>query len=218
MTKRPKQTSKSKVGREDDQALWNRVAETITPINKKGRIHQSVEEQRDAGAVANRPKNAPEKPVSTRAKTAVATPRPQKSPEAASPLRAPGPKGLGQTALRRVRSGRTAIEARLDLHGMRQSEAHSALVRFLHASQQKGRRWVLVITGKGTRRALSQDDDGFDNDEWRTEPGVLRRSVPRWLQEPDLRPLVIGYQNAAPQHGGEGALYIHLRRYERTNK
>ncbi|HEX5866107.1 MAG TPA: Smr/MutS family protein, partial [Beijerinckiaceae bacterium] len=44
------------------------------------------------------------------------------------------------------------------------------------------------------------------------ERGVLRRVVPHWLRLPDLRPLVVGFEEAAVRHGGAGALYVRLRR------
>lgn len=112
-------------------------------------------------------------------------------------------------AVRRIRSGRIEIEARLDLHGMRQDEAHRALRSFLGGCQGRGLRWVLVITGKG--RASGNEDDVRKPIYVNDERGVLRRSVPRWLTEPDLRPLVVSYTTAALHHGGEGALYIQLR-------
>lgn len=125
-------------------------------------------------------------------------------------------------AARRIRSGRIEIEARIDLHGMRQSEAHSALRSFLHGCHARGVRWVLVITGKGRpSRAWEPGHDEAapsvrrgrdDRPSWHDdERGVLKRNVPRWLAEPDLRSIVVSYTTASPPHGGEGALYVHLR-------
>lgn len=122
----------------------------------------------------------------------------------------PPPADLDRKAVRRIRSGRIAIDARLDLHGMRQDEAHRALRGFLSASQARGLRWVLVITGKGRPPA---DDEGHEARPLHAGEGrgVLKRNVPRWLAEPDLRPIVVSYTTAALHHGGEGALYIQLR-------
>lgn len=89
-----------------------------------------------------------------------------------------------------------AIEGSLDLHGLTQDAAHTALWRFITGSAEQGRRCVLVITGKGNR-------DGI---------GVLRLQVPRWLNESTLRPLVLAFVGARPQHGGDGALYVLLKR------
>ena len=97
----------------------------------------------------------------------------------------------------RLRRGQIPIEATLDLHGFTQDEAFVAIQTFLAESVHAGRRCVLVITGKGTAR-----DGG----------GVLRSAVPRWLTEGIYHEHLIGIAVAYPQHGGEGALYVLLRR------
>jgi len=96
--------------------------------------------------------------------------------------------------------GRAAIEARIDLHGMTQAQAHSALRRFLHRSQARGAKFVLVITGKGVPNAPHG------------ERGVLRQQVPLWLALPEFRICVLGFDVAHVGHGGEGALYVRLRK------
>ncbi len=98
---------------------------------------------------------------------------------------------------RSVARGKEAIDARLDLHGLTQAQAHSTLSRFLRDASARGARLVLVITGKGSR-------DG--------ERGVLKRQVPHWLELPEFRSLVIGFEDAGVRHGGEGALYVRIRR------
>jgi len=133
------------------------------------------------------------------------TPRPKRAPRAAAPVVPPPPKPappplqpLDRRARQRVARGREPIDGRMDLHGLTQSEAHAALSRFLHAASARGLRLVLIITGKGGR------GDG--------ERGVLRRQVPQWLALPEFRDLVIGFEDAHIAHGGEGALYVRLRR------
>jgi DNA-nicking Smr family endonuclease len=106
-----------------------------------------------------------------------------------------------------LRRGRQGVEAVIDLHGMRQADAHQALRGFLHRAQGAGLKIVLVITGKG---AAGAEDTPF------AERGVLRRMVPHWLRLPDLRPLVVGFEEAADRHGGAGALYVRLRRPTRA--
>ncbi|MCX4199043.1 Smr/MutS family protein, partial [Methylobacterium organophilum] len=101
-----------------------------------------------------------------------------------------------------LRRGRLAIEARIDLHGMVQAEAHAALTGFLLRARAAGHSYVLVVTGKGGPGYA----DAF------SERGVLRRSVPHWLRGPDLRGIVLGFEEAARHHGGGGALYVRLRR------
>jgi DNA-nicking Smr family endonuclease len=109
--------------------------------------------------------------------------------------------------LRQVAAGKVAIGDHLDLHGMRQDEAHARLRAFLLRSQANGHRMVLVITGKGAGTGR-HDEQPFGA----TPRGVLRRSVPQWLEEPELRAIVLSYAPAGVRHGGEGALYVRLRK------
>jgi DNA-nicking Smr family endonuclease len=109
--------------------------------------------------------------------------------------------GVDRRQALRLRRGQLAIEGRLDLHGMTQAEAHRALASFVAKSHAAGKRVLLVVTGKGTRPGA----DGSPS-------GVLRRTVPRWLAEPALRPLVLATAAALRRDGGDGALYLLLRR------
>ncbi len=113
--------------------------------------------------------------------------------------------------VKRLGRGRDAVEARIDLHGMRQTEAHAALRAFLMRSLSKGHRMVLVITGKGSGDREANDFTEFVN-EGRLSRGILRQRVPSWLDAPDLKAIVAGYTTAHIRHGGEGALYVQLRR------
>jgi DNA-nicking Smr family endonuclease len=103
--------------------------------------------------------------------------------------------GIDRGSAQRLKRGLRPIEARLDLHGMTQAEAHRALAEFVRAASAAGRRSLLVITGRGTDR-----------------PGVLRSAVPRWLDEGELRQRILAVAAARPRHGGAGALYVLLRR------
>ena len=113
--------------------------------------------------------------------------------------------GLDARSAQRLRRGQIAIEGRIDLHGMRETEARRAFDSFLGAAAQAGKRCVLVITGKGAER----EAEGFMPDR---PAGLLRRSVPRWLGEAPNRAHVIAYHPARPADGGTGALYVLLRR------
>ena len=106
--------------------------------------------------------------------------------------------------------GRSAIDQSIDLHGMNQTQAHQALRGFLSFAQGRGDRLVLVVTGKGAPKAASAGSYGFE------ELGVLRRMVPHWLHAPDMRAIVLGFEEAGRAHGGAGALYVRLRRIDRT--
>ena len=140
---------------------------------------------------------------------------PYSPPAPPAPVKVPPLADFDERHAKKIRSGRVEIERRVDLHGMRRNEAHAMLRRFLFECHEQGRRCVLVITGKGgPRRQRDEDSFGWGND----EPGILKREVPRWLAEPDLRAIVVSFTAAAVQHGGEGALYVHLRRIGRSDE
>jgi len=121
---------------------------------------------------------------------------------------APGgaPVGAIEPKLRqKLGRGRVPIDGTLDLHGMRQEEAYAALTRFVTARAARGDRTVLVITGKGLKK-LNGDPATI------VERGVLRTMLPIWLNSPELKPMVSGWDQSAQSHGGEGAWYVRLRR------
>ena len=147
----------------------------------------------------------PDKPPSNKLTTDSAEPaKPRSAPrfppvasQRLAPLN-PGRSGDVDTrTIERLRRGQLRPEARLDLHGMTQPEAHRALERFIPQVQDAGKRCVIVITGKGSVSAGG---------------GVLRNAVPGWLNAPLLRPSVLAYAEAVPRAGGAGALYVLLRR------
>ncbi len=170
---------------EEERALWRGIARSVRPLRRHPR--PVAEDPSPAAAVPARP--VPKGKVLT----TVAPSR------AATPSTPPPLAAFARREKLKIARGRTAIDARIDLHGMTQAEAHAALVRFLRRAQHDGAKFALVITGKGAR--------GGDPDR-----GVLRRQVPLWLQLPDLRDAVIGFEEAHVAHGGEGALYVRLRR------
>ena len=103
---------------------------------------------------------------------------------------------------RKLARGTRAIDARIDLHGLTQAEAHVRLRGFLSQAQAQGCSLVLVITGKGgPGGSLSADGRG-----------ILRRVVPQWLSFAEFRPLVVGFEEAHAGHGGGGALYVRVRK------
>ncbi|KAA2237867.1 Smr/MutS family protein [Salinarimonas soli] len=169
----------------DELRLWTQVARAVKPL--KGR---ALPEEPAAPPPA--PPPAPASSPLPRAKAPAAPPAPTLPPLV--PLERKTRLALGR--------GTRRVEGVIDLHGMRQSEAHGALLGFLHQSQARGRVLVLVVTGKGAEGLAGPFE----------ERGVLRRMVPHWLRLPDLRTLVLGFEEAAPHHGGSGALYVRLRR------
>ncbi len=111
----------------------------------------------------------------------------------------------GNTAAR-LKKGAQAPEAKLDLHGLTESSAHGALLSFLERAQRQGLRLVLVVTGKGNK---AKDESAA----WMMrDTGVLKEMVPRWLREKDFARLTSGHGAAHRKHGGDGALYVYVRK------
>jgi len=168
---------------EEERTLWETVARQVKPLRKKPRLAKTaVSMAEPAGAKSV---------ASPRPVPAVSAPKPSKP---AVPPLAP----LGRRERARLSKGRNQIDARLDLHGMTQTRAHRTLLGFLQRAHREGLTFVLVITGKG----VAGD----------AERGVLRRQVPQWLALPEFRTLVVGFEEAHIGHGGEGALYVRIRR------
>jgi DNA-nicking Smr family endonuclease len=172
---------------DDEHKLWSGITRSVVPLKRRrplGRQHHSdkVRAHAERSSLPAHPR--------------------LESP----PARHPAPKALpGLGALERRQKQRLArgtepIDGRIDLHGRTQSEAHVALLGFLRRAQAEGARFVLVITGKGAPGIASG------------ERGILRRQVPHWLRLPEFRGYVIAAEAAHPAHGGEGALYVRIRR------
>jgi DNA-nicking Smr family endonuclease len=172
---------------EEERALWETVARQVEPLRKAPR---TAKHTTSPASETSKAKPA----ASPRARPAVAVAKPARP--AAPPL-----VPLGRRERARLSRGRSEIDARLDLHGMTQLRAHRALIGFLQRAHREGLTFVLIITGKGN------PGGGMES-----ERGVLRRQVPQWLSMPELRSLVVGFEEAHVGHGGEGALYVRVRR------
>ena len=167
---------------DEERTLWNRITRSVAPLRRR------VVEPGDAASTAGKTRGIPAVRVHPPVRTPAPPARPAQSIES-----------LDRKLKRRLARGAVEIDARLDLHGKTQSQAHAALLRFLHKAQGNGARFVLVITGKGARA-----DGG--------ERGVLKRQVPLWLRLPEFHGYVASVEDAHVGHGGEGALYVRIRR------
>ena len=165
-------TGKSGEACEDDLELWRGVVHDVRPLPGR-RTPPPAKLKRAEGTASSSTAG----PIST----------PAAAPTVPSPAGS-GIPGLDKRSAQRLRRGQMAIEARLDLHGVTQKEAHVMLCGFLARAQDTAKRCVLVITGKGLGRA---------------EGGVLRKMVPRWLEQPPLRDRVLAVTPAQAQHGGD---------------
>lgn len=191
MTRRPRGL------RPEERELWHRVAATATPFHPE---HPRTTE-------ASKPK--PKKPTFRIAELRIgetANPQPKghdlapslENRLAAQPLR------MEKRAYLQMTRGKYQPERRIDLHGMTQSEAHPELIRFILAAHRDGKRFVLVITGKGRQ--------GQDAGPIPQRMGVLRHQVPMWLSQSPLGSVVLQIATAHVRHGGVGAFYVYLRR------
>ncbi|WP_181703459.1 Smr/MutS family protein [Chthonobacter albigriseus] len=176
----------------EEEALWTAVKKSVTPLRPEPRT--------------------PEPPPAPPVPESAATPPPDIAASSQHPVRPkpmkpaiPSLQTLDRREKKKLVRGTLEIDGRLDLHGLRQDEARARLLGFLSTVQARGGKLVLVITGKG------RQGGGFEALH-EPERGVLRRVVPLWLSLPEFRHLVLGFEDAHLAHGGEGALYIRIRR------
>ena len=171
----------------EDRILWGKVARSTRPMPGRMEDLLSFEEQFEAPVE--------EKDVPALNRTAISSLSASTDSDRKSAPRVHHP--LEKPVKRKLSRGHLALEARIDLHGLIQSEAHGMLLDFLIRAHDRGLRHVLVITGKGS--SLGSE-------------GALKRAVPLWFSLPEFRFLISSYEPAARQHGGEGALYVRLSR------
>jgi len=171
----------------EERQIWRKVTKTVTPLHASREDMKAILD--DMPAPAKRPTGLGQS----------RSPNPVKShPVAIKPVPA------DRSAERRLRRGRVDIDARIDLHGMTQEAARTALGHFLHGARSRDYKVVLVITGKGGTASRPREPG-------EEAPGVLKRRLPEWLADPELRHLVSGYARSHRRHGGEGAFYVTIR-------
>ncbi len=169
----------------DEEEIWSLVSRTVKPL-RPSRKSPLARHKPTGNNIIQPPATKPIADHVPRARM------PQPAP--ASP-----PVAIARREKQQLARGRLRIDARIDLHGMTQAQAHGDLLQFLYRSQSRGARFVLVITGKGAPDLARSR-------------GVLRQQVPLWLALPEFRALVLGFDVAHLGHGGDGALYVRLRK------
>ena len=179
---------------DDDTALWQKVTRGVTPYDRHAELTAAKP------APVNRPRKKAKKQVKTPAPRLVG--RLASAPEQPKPIDVSAGEhaGIDRASRRRLVQGTLEIGARLDLHGMTAAQAERSLARFIDSASTAHHRCVLVITGKG-----------------REGQGVLRRLVPQWLKTPPLSGRILAISKATQADGGEGALYVMLRRPRNTS-
>ena len=185
----------------DEVELWEQVAKSATPL----RLSQHVK-----SVVKPKPKVNPKKKEKFELnKFEIGANATQKSvkndlkPSTSSVLES-APVQMDYKSFKKMKRGKSAPEATLDLHGMTVARAHAALIHFLMTSYSKNMRLVLVITGKGK---FHKDTGPIPR-----QVGILRHQVPQWLRTPPLRDKILQVSEAHGKHGGSGAYYVYLRK------
>ena len=175
--------SRRRVVRNDEARLFEAAMRGVEPLSGRGGV-APTESDAPPPAETKRPAAPPPAPP---------PPRMERMPE----LRPGIATDLDARTMERLRRGRLRPEARLDLHGMTQDEAHRAVAGFIAASRSAGRRCVILITGRGRAKLGG---------------GILREQPPRWLNLQPTRGDILGFAEAQPKDGGAGALYVLLKK------
>ncbi|ETX15914.1 DNA mismatch repair protein MutS [Roseivivax halodurans JCM 10272] len=194
---------KGRKPRHEELELWSQVARTAKKLPGQRRDPAPEAKPGPKRKKAHDPPVRPQLPafeVGERARGRSSVSLPQSTSERLAQEAV----DMDAKAHKRLKRGKLAPEARLDLHGMTLDEAHPALVGFMYSAQAKGLRLVLIITGKGQR------EDPYDPMPRRR--GVLKTQVPHWLRMAPLGPMVLQISEAHIRHGGGGAYYVYLRR------
>jgi DNA-nicking Smr family endonuclease len=177
-----KKAAKDEFATLEDRILWETVARTARPLKGRDKPVFLID--------------TPDAQVSI-SPSAPLNPKPLATKQETKPIASPRLHPIDRPTRKKIAKGRVDIEARIDLHGLTQSEAYGLLLGFLRRAHLRKLRHVLVITGKGS--SMGSD-------------GVLRQAVPMWFMTPPFRILVNGYEDAARNHGGTGAIYVRMRR------
>lgn len=189
---------------DEETILWHRVGRSVTPLRDRPLVPPAAIEdaEREFREAMNGRKEGRKASAGSLRETDIKSPFPH---DRAPPVPKPNPRvepHIDRPTTRKIAKGRIAIDATIDLHAMTQDLAHDRLYAFLADQRSRGARHVLVVTGKG--RSLGSE-------------GVLKRMVPVWLNSDRFSGLVSGYSSASRHHGGEGAIYVRLRRLARSD-
>ncbi|QFT64946.1 hypothetical protein FIU91_18560 [Roseivivax sp. THAF30] len=189
--------------RPEELELWGKVARSANRLDTQGKFARKDDtpKPRRAPPAQSSPSPLPDFQIGQKRSGAPQTWSP---PDTTTSRLDRDPVQMDSKAFTRMKRGKLKPDARLDLHGMTLDRAHPALTRFIFASQARGHRLVLVITGKGQR------EDPYDPAPRRR--GVLKTQVPQWLRMPPLATAVLQISEAHIRHGGGGAYYVYLRR------
>ncbi len=177
---------------DDEQKLWQKVTESVTRLNS----------------------NQAAKPLVRRAAYRVVAPDVTQfdfrtAPAAGLTEQSFSLRDADHNWQQKLRRGKVKPDGKIDLHGMTENHAFAALNRYIIEAQNRGKRFILVVTGKGGKKSGYDQTSHSDYGRGR---GILKTNVPRWLSQGDLAARVVSYYSANAEHGGDGALYVILKR------
>ena len=171
-----------------DAELWHSFTKTIKPVHKRNKVTAVPPKviKPETAAAKHRTTNAIEiKDIS----------KPKERLKITNPFNRDFYGGLNENDYRKLKKGGFRIDARLDLHGLKQHEAIGAVQDFIKKHYENSNRCVVIITGKGNMGG-----------------GVLREKLPHWLSSDGLKDLILAISIAKPKDGGDGAFYVLLKR------
>ena len=171
----------------DDANIWRYVTRTVEPLKGMMARHPALDQF------------STDPPASSRVSPAHRSqtlPRPPRSPIPPMPLTLGATADMDRRTAQRFKRGDMAVDGRIDLHGRTLDQAHDALAAFIRGAYARGARCVVVVTGKGKFESI----------------GKIRNETPHWLNQAPLRSLILAVTAARPHDGGEGALYVLLKR------
>ncbi|MGH1404256.1 MAG: Smr/MutS family protein [Alphaproteobacteria bacterium] len=186
------QNSSNRFLSDQDAKLWEAVTKDVKPLRKT--VPKTVQRQ---------VKNDNPKQHNSTLKSSINQYEPRVSEENHGSIKQDVQ--VDKRTAERLRRGKIPIEGRLDLHGLSQSQAYEALLSFVRTAYHGGKRCVIVVTGKGMARH-------GDVPIYKQTIGVLKQKTPIWLSENVFRQYVLKVEQARPEHGGGGALYVLIRR------
>ncbi len=185
-----KKDSKNKL-RRSDKTLWDAYTKDIIALNKVNpkKTIEIIDDPEDAEDLYSAITEIEELNLSPRQVTSSSD----------------QPAQLDKRTEEKLRKGKMPIDGRIDLHGLSRAQAHEHLSNYLTQAYHSQKRTILVITGKGKATAMSDD--------WlKPGEGILKKSVPEWLNQTPLSRIVLKFVSAMPKDGGSGALYVYLKR------
>lgn len=192
MTKKPSRYDLS----DQDKKLWSKVTENLTKLDSNQVAAPLVRKSAYVGSHADQTSF---RPLDARDIAPAASLR-----EPSFSLR-----DADHNWQQKLRKGKFKPDGKIDLHGMTQDHAFAVLNRTIEQAQKRGKRFILVITGKGGEKSGYREKS---SSEYMSGRGILKTNVPRWLSQGALASRIISFYSANPEHGGDGAIYVVLKR------